>query len=60
MQEEDCAMCKVIVEEAATKTLPLEIKEVFAEVAAAREKGDEDFQKENENKQFISLHIIKY
>jgi len=32
-------MCKVIVEEAATKTLPLEIKEVFAEVAAAREKG---------------------
>ena len=37
--EEDCTMCKVIMEEAATKTLPLEIKEVFAEVAAAREKA---------------------
>jgi len=32
-------MCKVIMEEATTKTLPLEIKEVFAEVAAGREKG---------------------
>lgn len=37
--EEDCGMCKVIIEEAATKTLPLEIKEVFAEVAAAQGKA---------------------
>ena len=37
--EEECSMCKVIMEEAATKTLPLEIKEVFAEVAAAQGKA---------------------
>ena len=37
--QEDCKMCKVIIEEAATKTLPLELREVFAEVAARRDKS---------------------
>ena len=35
-KSEECSMCKIIIEEAATKTLPMEITEVFEE-AASRE-----------------------